>query len=40
MSNTPARRLTDTDLAVLERLIRQYDPTLPPDATLPQTLRP
>jgi hypothetical protein len=38
--DAPARRLTDTDLAALERLIRQYDPTLPPDATLPQPLRP
>ena len=36
----PVRHLTKTKLAELDRTIRQYDPTLPPDTTLPQTLRP
>jgi hypothetical protein len=33
----PVRRLTEADLAELDRIIRQYDPTLAPDTTLPQT---
>jgi hypothetical protein len=36
----PVRRLTEADLAELDRIIRQYDPTLAPDTTLPQTVRP
>jgi hypothetical protein len=36
----PVRRLSDADLAELDRLIRQADPTLPPDTLLPQTIRP
>ena len=36
----PVRRLTDADLAELDRIIRELDPTLAPDATLPQTVRP
>ena len=35
----PVRRLTDAELAALDRIIRQYDPTLAPDTLLPQTLR-
>jgi hypothetical protein len=31
----PARRLTDAELVQLERIIREYDPTLTPDTTLP-----
>jgi hypothetical protein len=36
----PVRRLTDAELAELDRIIRQYDPTLAPDTILPQTVRP
>ena len=36
----PVRRLTEGELAELDRIIRQYDPTLAPDTTLPQTVRP
>ncbi len=31
----PVRRLTDADLAELDRYIREYDPTLAPDTALP-----
>lgn len=36
----PVRRLTDADLAELDRIIRELDPTLAPEATLPQIVRP
>jgi len=36
----PVRQLTAADLAELDRTIREYDPTLAPDTTLPQTVRP
>lgn len=36
----PVRRLTAANLAELDRTIRQYDPSLTPDTTLPQTIRP
>lgn len=35
----PVRRLTDAELAELDRVIRQFDPTLAPDTVLPQTIR-
>jgi len=36
----PVRRLTDAELAELDRLIRQYDPTLAPDTILARTVHP
>jgi len=36
----PVRRLSEADLAELDRIIRQYDPKLAPETTLPQTVRP
>jgi hypothetical protein len=36
----PVRRLSEAELAELDRIIRRFDPTLAPDVILPQTIRP